>query len=214
MALAEEEKREHCCCFSGHRPEKQSDSADEDKLKLKQAATEEIKKQLEVQKKRYPRMNEEDIVKFVFQGMLGVGHLISSLSDATERLKAEMDGPVPDGLDEEPLIETISTDWVRLNLRPAKVRRMTAEKIARELFKSAERGSLFTRQNVYDFCVKEYPTEEMKKAAEKILDDDYLPSHSECYRAAYNPSYRVMYRDFKKFRREKAVYDDMNDSDP
>ena len=60
-------------------------------LNLKLAAAEEIKKQLAVQKKRYPQMNEEDIVKFVFQGMLGVGHLISSLSDATERLKAEMD---------------------------------------------------------------------------------------------------------------------------
>ena len=34
-------------------------------------------------------MNEEDIVKFVFQGMLGVGHIVSSLSDAIDRLKAE-----------------------------------------------------------------------------------------------------------------------------
>ncbi len=40
-------------------------------LNLKPAAEEEIRKQLEVQKKRYPKMNEEDIVKFVFQGEQG-----------------------------------------------------------------------------------------------------------------------------------------------
>ena len=168
-------------------------------LNLKPAAEEEIRKQLEVQKKRYPKMNEEDIVKFVFQGMLGVGHLISSLSDAAERLKAEMEGLEPD--DSEPLTEKISTDWIRLNLRPARARGMTAEEIARVLVRSAERGTLsFTRQDVYSFCVKVCPTEAMKAAAEKVLDENWLPSHSEEYRAAYHPAYRVLYRDFRKLK--------------
>ena len=80
------------------------------------ACAEEIKLQLQIQKKRYPRMAEEDIVKFVFQGMLGVGHLIRSVQDAKDRLSAEMEPLEPDGT--EPLIEPVSTDWVRLNLRP------------------------------------------------------------------------------------------------
>ena len=60
----------------------------------------------------------------------------------------------------------------------------------------------FTRQNVYNFCVKAYTGEKMKAAAEKVLDEEYLPSHSEMYREVYKPSYRVLYRDYKKFKRE------------
>ena len=172
-------------------------------LALKIKCAEEIRKQLNIQKKRYPQMNEEDIVKFVFQGMLGVGHIVSSLSDAIDRLKAEMDGVESD--DSEPLTEKISTDWVRLNLRSAKANGMTAEEIAWYLLRSAEWGTLsFTRQNVYNFCVMAYPTEQMKMAAEKILDEKWLPSHSEEYRTAYHPTYRELYRDFRKFKRDEA----------
>ena len=122
-------------------------------LALKIACMEEMKKQLQVQRKRYPLMNEEDVVKFAFQGMLGVGHLISSADDARNRLAAEMASLEPD--ETEPLIETISTDWVRLNLRPAKARGMSEDDIARYLLRSAEREPLsFTRQNVCNFCVK------------------------------------------------------------
>ena len=172
---------------------------DKTELALKIACAEEMKKQLQVQRKRYPLMNEEDIVKFAFQGMLGVGHLISSVDDAKSRLAAEMASLEPD--DSEPLIEKISTDWVRLNLSPAKAKGMTADDLAWYLVRSAEWGSLsFTRQNVYNFCVKLDGSDKMKTAAEKVLDDSWLPSHSAQYREAYHPAYRVLYKDFKKFK--------------
>ena len=101
----------------------------------------------------------------------------------------------------EPLIEKISTDWVRLNLRPAKAKGMTADDLAWYLVRSAEWGSLsFTRQNVYNFCVKLDGSEKMKAAAEKVLDELRLPSHSEQYREAYHPAYRVLFKGFKKFK--------------
>ena len=53
-----------------------------------------------------------------------------------ERLKAEMEGI--EAAEDEPLIEKISTDWVRLNLRPAKAKGMSAEEIAWYLVRSAE----------------------------------------------------------------------------
>ncbi len=175
---------------------------DKTELALKIACAEEIKRQLQVQRKRYPLMNEEDVVKFAFQGMLGVGHLINSESDAKDRLAAEMASLEPD--DSEPLIEKISTDWVRLNLRPAKVKGMPEEELAWYLLRSAEWGSLsFTRQNVYNFCVKLDGSDRMKAAAEKVLDENWLPSHSEQYREAYHPAYRVLYKDFKKFKRDE-----------
>ncbi len=171
-------------------------------LALKIACAEEMKKQLQAQRKRYPLMNEEDVVKFAFQGMLGVGHLISSVDDAKNRLAAEMAALEPD--ESEPLIEKISTDWVRLNLRPAKAKGMTEDDLAWYLVRSAEWGSLsFTRQNVYNFCVKLDGSDRMKAAAEKVLDDSWLPSHSAQYREAYRPAYRVLYKAFRKFKADE-----------
>lgn len=167
-------------------------------LALKITCAEEIKKQLQVQRKRYPLMTEEDVVKFVFQGMLGVGHLISSVDDARNRLAAEMAALEPD--ESEPVIEKISTEWVRLNLRPAKALGMPEDDLARYLIRSAEREPLsFTRQNVYNFCVKLDGSDKMKAAAEKVLDESWLPSHSAQYKEAYRPAYRVLYKIFKKF---------------
>ena len=175
---------------------------DKTELALKIACAEEMKKQLQVQRKRYPLMNEEDVVKFAFQGMLGVGHLISSADDAKNRLKAEMASLEPE--ESEPLIEKISADWVRLNLRPAKAKGMSEDDLAWYLIRSAEWGSLsFTRQNVYNFCVKLDGSDKMKAAAEKVLDDSWLPSHSEQYREAYHPAYRVLHKDFKKFKEQE-----------
>ena len=175
-----------------------------DKVELAQKITcaEEIKKQLQIQKKRYPLMTEEDIVKFVFQGMLGVGHLINSEQEAKDRLSAEMATLNPN--EDEPLIEKISSDWVRLNLRPAKAKGMTVDDIAWYLVRSAEWGAFsFTRRNVYNFCVKLDGSEQMKTAAAKVLDEHWLPRHSEQYRETYHPAYRVLYKDFKKFKKEK-----------
>ena len=175
---------------------------DKTELALKIACAEEMKKQLQVQRKRYPLMNEEDVVKFAFQGMLGVGHLISSIDDGKNRLASEMASLEPD--ESEPLIEKISTDWVRLNLRPAKAKGMSEDDIAWYLIRSAEWGSLsFTRQNVYNFCVKLDGSDRMKAAAEKLLDDSWLPSHSEQYREAYHPAYRVLFKDSKMFKADE-----------
>ena len=105
--------------------------------------------------------------------------------------------------EDEPLIEKISSDWVRLNLRPAKAKGMTVDDIAWYLVRSAEWGALsFTRQNVYNFCVKLDGSERMKAAVVKVLDEHWLPSHSEQYKKAYHPAYRVLYKDFKKFKRD------------
>ena len=96
--------------------------------------------------------------------------------------------------------EKISTDWVRLNLRPAMAQGMTADEIAWYLVRSAEWGALsFTRQNVYNFCVKIDGSERMRAAAAMALDEQWLPGHSEQYREAYHPAYRVLHKDFRKF---------------
>ena len=169
-------------------------------LALKIACAEEMKRCLIAQKKRYPLMNEEDVVKFAFQGMLGVGHLIRSEEDAVRRLQEEMSGLEPNT--EEPYVEKISPDWLRMNLRAAKARGVTEADIAYMLCRSAQHKPLsFTRQNVYNFCVRLDGSERMKEAAAKILDENWLPGHSQQYREAYHPAYRVLHKDYRKFKR-------------
>ena len=178
------------------------DGFEKTELALRLTAAEEIRKQLAAQRKRYPLMNVEDVVKFVFQGMLGVGHLIDDPEAAMKRLETEMESLEEAGEDEK-LIEKISPQWVRMNLRAAKKEGITEADIAYMLVESAKKKGLsFTRQNVYNFCVKMDGSERMKAAAEKVLDENWLPSHSEAYRAAYHPAYRVLYKDYRKFRRE------------
>ena len=177
------------------------DGYEQGELALRIKCAEEMKKILRVQQKRRPLMNEEDVVKLAFQGMLGVGHLIASEEQALERLHAEMSALEPG--EDEPLTERVSPQWFRLNLRAAKAKGLAEADIAHMLCRSAEREPLaFTRQNVYNFCVKLDGSDRMKAAAEKVLDESRLPAHSEQYREAYRPAYRVLHFDFRKLRRE------------
>ena len=73
----------------------------------REAFEQEILRLLKEQCLRTPAMQQEDVLKFVFQAMLGVGHLISSVDDAKNRLAAEMAALEPD--ESEPLIEKISS---------------------------------------------------------------------------------------------------------
>ncbi len=147
-------------------------------------------------------MNEEDVVKYVFQGMLGVGHLISSQEEALRRLHEEMESLNPQ--EDEPLTEWISPEWFRLNLRAAKRKEISENDIVFFLCQSAKRGPLpFTRQHVYSLCVKLDGSEKMKTAAAKVLDEDWLPGHSDQYRAAYQPAYRLLHKDFINLRRNE-----------
>ena len=153
---------------------------------------------LRLQQERRPLMTEEDAVKFVFQGMLGAGHLIATEEAALERLHAEMRPLHPDG--DEPLTEDVSLHWFRLNLRAVKAAGMRETDIAHMVCRSAEkRPLLFTRRDVFLFCVKLDGSERMRAAAERILVGAWLPSHSERYRMAYRPAYRVLHRDFRPF---------------
>ena len=58
---------------------------------------------------RYPEMQTQDIVKFIFQGMLGVGHLLASRESVTAYLCREMSGLEPNAA--EALTEKLSPAW-------------------------------------------------------------------------------------------------------
>ncbi|MBR0507602.1 MAG: hypothetical protein IJJ86_03240 [Clostridia bacterium] len=153
----------------------------------KEAFEREIEKRLCEHRLRYPAMEAEDAVKLVFQAMLGVGHLLSTRAAVEAYLAREMSGLAPDP--DEPLYEPLSPAWQRLNLRRAMAEGMTPADVAERMF-APQNGPRFTRRDVYALCLRLLP--ERADALGWILDDTLLPSHSQAYRDAYRPAYRVI----------------------
>ena len=137
------------------------------------------------------RQRAEDAVKFILQAMLGVGHLLASREGTEEGIAREMGRVEADR--EEPLYEILSPAWARLNLRRALAEQIRPGTLAGMMLAAGRTD--FTREDVAGLCLRVVPDggESRKEAEfERIHDRNWLPSHSEAYREAYNPAYRVI----------------------
>ena len=160
------------------------------------ATEREIRERLKEHLLRYPAAEQPDAVKFVFQALLGVGHLLSSREAVERYLVREMRDLTPDP--EEPLYEPLSPMWGRLHLRRALAERIQPSAIADRMFDS-EAAERYSRNDVYELCRKLAECGELlfadTEALKPILDENWLPSHSSAYRALYRPAYRVIASD-------------------
>ena len=156
-----------------------------------------VRDALRVHLRLHDSAGPEDIVKFVFQGLLGVGHLLGDEAEVTARIADEMASLQPDA--EEALTESLGSAWCRLNLRRAMVEGLTAGDIARLMLTSAH-PAVCSRADVTDAC-RTISSEEgipgVLRACEPLADPRWLPSHSGLYRAAYSPAYRVIGADWQ-----------------
>ena len=142
-------------------------------------------------RRRYPAAEQQDIIKFVFQAMLGAGHLLTCREAVEDYAAQEMDRILPDGT--EPLSEMLSPAWHRFSLRAAKTKGISPSVIAGMMFAPGETMQ-FTRQDVLSFLTKyavagEKPDPDLLN---QIRDESLLPSHSAVYREKYHPAYRVI----------------------
>ena len=157
----------------------------------------EIKENLRKYLEAHPQATEEDVVKFVFQAFLGVGHLVSSADAIQKRLENEMAQNPAD--DTEPETEDLSSRWVRLNLRPAKARGIAPEELAKRVYRSAQYSVPYTRQDMADFCkaldLPDMDKDKIEEEVNELLKGSFLPSHSQQYREAYKPAYVVLLRE-------------------
>ena len=139
-----------------------------------------------------PETRAQDAVKFLFQGMLGPGHLIPSREAAEARAAREMAALAPDP--EEPLFEPLSPAWCRMNLGRALAERLTPAAVA-AMMTFPVRDAGFSRADVLAVCrrmAESGAVELPDEALAGITDEGWLPSHSEEYRKAYRPAYRVV----------------------
>ena len=150
---------------------------------------------------KYPLMEPQDAVKLLYQMEFGPEHLIRDEGKALSMLRQEMDGLSGQDTGGEPLYEAIGGGLCRLNLRPCKARGIGAEDICRLFVETAKRP----RGDKKRFRLALEELRQMAEAGDAPFDfaaleiylaryPDSCPAvhHSEKYRAAYRPAYRIV----------------------
>lgn len=176
-------------------------------LSCRPALTEEEKKIVELiqyQQKLRPEFEIQDAYKLLYQGNLGIEHIMGDTLAAKEYLEYELSSIQESEFPEESLIENISTDTsiVRINLRPFKRLGMNAEKLWRTMVFSAERYSKVDKKFVHTWtlCVKlcekevlSFDVEKVKFFDDQMKGNNYRTAHhSNRYMDTYKPAYRVV----------------------
>ena len=162
---------------------------------------EELKRILRTHAAKYPQMQPTDAVKLIYQNEFGGGHLISDPDAVTRYLHREYESVTksPDAA----LYEDIGNGIVRVNL--AALRGDAVQRLGEAFLRSAtaHKGemprfleklallSVLCAEGVFSFDL----------AALDAYLDSYeqagypMVSHSEAYRTAYHPAYRIVTKD-------------------
>ena len=154
----------------------------------------------------YPKMQLIDAVKLAYQSEFGGGHMIKSETESLQRLKDEYN-TLQVSSDSDKMFEDIGSGMCRLNL--AAIEGISIDTVNRFVVLSANT----TKGSVEEFekklaciieCCEErllpFDIDEAKAYIKELKEKGYPPvSHSEQYRQAYKPAYRVVKAQFKKF---------------
>ena len=148
---------------------------------------------------RYPQMTPQDAVKLLYQSAFGPGHLIRDEGYARSRLAEELAQTDPcDG----PLLEAIGGGYARLHLGAAKAQGLSEDAVYTAFAQAA--AAPCPGKEAFEGGIS--LVEALTAAGEAPFSAgelaDYLTayraegcpmvSHSEAYRAAYRPAYRVV----------------------
>jgi len=163
--------------------------------------------------KRYTKMQIQDMVKLIYQNEFAGGHLISNEEESLAFLEKEFHSLkecFPDGKEAvDTTFEEISNGLCRLHLRSLRKTSIQLETVNRFFVHTANsvQGSISSFQEKLEIfrqcCVDKelpYPLEEVEAYLDAYRRQGFPQvSHSEAYRAAYSPAYRVVksqYRDY------------------
>lgn len=156
---------------------------------------------------RYPLMQPQDAVKLLYQSEFGGGHMISSPSASLKRLEEEY---AHVNQTDAPLTENIGGGIVRVNLCALDANGVSIIKLNDVFVRSSAmvRGSIprFTEkleqlqdmQSRHDIFA--FPADELAAYLRKYAERGFPPvSHSDVYRKAYSPAYRVVSEELLKY---------------
>lgn len=153
---------------------------------------------------RRPLMRVTDVYKLLYQCVFGIGHIMGN--DAWSWLEAEAENVDLNTHPEEPFLEDISADgsMVRVNLRPYLRRGLPLEKLFSAMKKSAliegKAEEFLNAWAIFKELVRtgkvSVDLEELDELDSELRREGCRPHHhSETYREAYHPAYRVVRRD-------------------
>ena len=149
---------------------------------------------------QYPLMEPQDAVKLVYQHIFGPEHMIRSPERALSNLIAEMETLLPRA-GEEALYEPIGNGLCRLNLRPCVTRGIPAQDVNRLFAETANaakgdkkqfRLALRALQEMAEGEETPFEAIELELFLSRYPDSCPALHHSDAYRAAYAPAYRVV----------------------
>ena len=165
---------------------------------------EELRAILITHAKRYPLMQPRDAVKLIYQNEFGGGHLIRDEESCLSFLLAEYEKVKKDP--HMPRYEALGNGIVRMHLAAAKPEEL--EQLGKAFIRSAAEHSGDTDQFLQKLDALRKVTAEGvfafdTEALERYLADyraaGFPPvSHSETYRQAYKPAYRVILLPYAK----------------
>lgn len=155
----------------------------------------------------YPLMEIQDVYKLLYQGNLGAEHLVHSVEDYTRSLVYEYDSVQPDpGFR---LLEPVRPDGklFRLNLAALKAQQVGVDALIEPLVETGRLswGTKSVFRQVWECNMPLYLAgesgfiegSELEHFTRTMQQLDYPPvHHSDRYRAAYQPSYRLIARKF------------------
>ena len=152
---------------------------------------------------RYPLMEPTDAVKLIYQNEFGGGHLIRDAESCLIRLRQEYESVIqsPDA----PLTEDIGNGMVRVHLNALGSSGYTLEQLGADFLRSASihRGSLDSFLGKLE-VLRQLTREGRMPFSGDVLDaylEHYrqagfpMVSHSNAYRQAYSPAYRIIFRE-------------------
>ncbi len=151
--------------------------------------------------KNYPLMTPQDAVKLCYQSAFGCGHLVKSEEYAMSMLKKELDYIEP--YTGAQLFEPIGSGYSRLDLHKAKAMMIPVEIICEIFIKSANCGNkteIEPKIEILQKLAKEGKTPFSENELSEYLNgyNGEMVSHSEKYKEAYFPAYRVIFEEFAK----------------
>lgn len=155
---------------------------------------------------RYPLMQPQDAVKLLYQSEFGGGHMISSPSASLKRLEEEY---AHTSQTDAPLTESIGGGIVRVNLGALDANGVSVVELNDVFVRSSAmvKGSMtkFTEklgrlQDMQNRCgIFAFSADELAAYLRKYAEGGFPPvSHSDVYRKAYCPAYRVVSEELLK----------------
>ena len=150
---------------------------------------------------RYPQARPQDIYKLIFQGVYGVGHILTG--KAREYLKEEAARIPIEDFPDRPLLESVSPDgsMVKVNLRPFLRMNLSLDGLFRVMTRSADMEGDDERfielwrifMGLVETGEIQMEFERVREIQDSIGRDVIRPMHhTEPYRQAYYPAYRVV----------------------